>query len=150
MKKKQFLLLVLFTTLSITINAQAFIDPAGNSNYMINDSHVNKPVSAPYGMKPGPNGYMIENFRVNGVPVSAPAQGTSSTSTRSSSSSSSSSAKQMCHGCNGTGRVKRHAPLGSYGINTEKVRCSECGEEMFKYGGHIHKTCELCHGKRYL
>lgn len=153
MKKRQFFVLVLFTTFCIGINAQVFIDPAGNSGYMINKSYVKKPIPAPYGMKPGASGYMIDNCRISGVPISAPTQVESTTTTNSSSyssSSSSSSTKQPCHGCNGTGRVKRHAPISGFGINTEKVKCSECGEMMFKYDGHIHKTCESCHGRRYL
>ncbi len=170
MKKRLFLLLVLFTTLSIGIKAQVFMDPAGNSGYMINkcyvkkpmkaphgmkpgasgymidNCYVKKPIKAPHGMKPGASGYMIDNCKVNGVPVSAPTQVESRTTKRYSSSSN----KIPCPACDGTGRVRRQAPDCSFGINTEKVRCSECGEMMFKSGGHLHKPCEQCHGKKYI
>lgn len=70
---------------------------------------------------------------------------TSSTSSSRSTTSSSSSSRQ-CTICNGTGKVKRSASVGTYGVDTSKKKCPTCGEMMMGGNIHSHLTCINCKG----
>ncbi len=51
--------------------------------------------------------------------------------------------RSHCKVCNGTGRIRRGvAQAGTYGINNNKYRCSECGE--ISGARHIHINCPHC------
>ncbi len=154
MERKRFIMMVLVISFFTSIHAQRFVGPMGDSNYMINKCYVRKSATNNSGMRPGPGGTMLETCRINGsairgavnTPVSTPSNPTPSRT-----QSSSQKEYPQCHSCKGSGRVKRNNPIsGSFTINTEKVRCSECGEMMNKYGGHYHTTCTSCNGRGYL
>jgi len=108
-------------------------------------------------IKPG-NGYSntnvgLHSIKVGSVPAPSYSQTYNDTYTTqpstTTSSSSTTKVKHTCTTCNGTGRVKRNVPSTSFGIDTSKERCPECGEMMARSGGHTHTICTSCNGKGY-
>lgn len=52
---------------------------------------------------------------------------------------------QTCGYCRGGGRVKTRSVVSTYGINTEKIRCPNCNQLIFKYDEHWD-PCPHCGG----
>lgn len=66
----------------------------------------------------------------------------------SSSSTSSTITTNVCPCCHGSRRqLERTISMGTFGIDTSKHKCPECGAWLFAGDVHVHSACTCCHGK---
>lgn len=59
--------------------------------------------------------------------------------------------KHECSMCHGTGRIGKETHPANFGYeDNTKIKCNECGGVFLRSSGHVHESCPVCHGEKYL